>query len=92
LHLYVHPKAASSKDDVKSTRSVARRLHVHSVPSSMQVNHEPEAETQKTVVIHKKRLGYQKVRGTIDRGQSEVVPVRNVVANVSHVDEKDFHK
>ncbi|KAL5665083.1 hypothetical protein ACJX0J_025191, partial [Zea mays] len=54
-------------DDVKSTRSVARRLHVHSVPSSMQVNHEPEAETQKTVVIHKKRLGYQKVRGTIDR-------------------------
>jgi hypothetical protein len=60
LHLYVHPKAASSKDDVKSTRSAARGLPVHSVPSRMQVNHEPEAETQKTVVIHKKEIGISK--------------------------------
>jgi hypothetical protein len=60
----------------------------------MQVNHEPEAETQKTVVTHKKRdWGHQKRDwGTIDRGQSEAVHLRSVVANVSHVDEKDFHK
>ncbi|AQK44244.1 RNA binding (RRM/RBD/RNP motifs) family protein [Zea mays] len=94
LHLYVHAKSASSKDDVKSTHSAARGLPVHSVTSSMQVNHEPEAETQKTVVTHKKRdWGHQKRDwGTIDRGQSEAVPLRSVVANVSHVDEKDFHK
>ena len=30
--------------------------------------------------------------GTIDRGQLEAVPLTSVVANVSHVDEKDFHK
>ncbi|CAD6263395.1 unnamed protein product [Miscanthus lutarioriparius] len=94
LHLYVQPKAASSKDDARSTRSAARGLPVHSVTSSIQVNHEPGAETQKTAVTHQKRdWGNQKRDwGTIGQGQSEAVPLRSVVANVSHAEEKDFHE
>ncbi|EES10975.1 hypothetical protein SORBI_3006G116100 [Sorghum bicolor] len=94
LHLYVQPKAASSKDDARSTRSAARGLPVHSVTSSIHVNHEPEAETQKTEITHQKRdWGNQKRDwATIGQGQSEAVPLRSVVANVSHAEEKDFHE
>lgn len=87
LHLYVQPKAATSKDDARSTRSAAKVLPVHSVASSIQVNHEPEAETQKTAKTHQKRDW-----GRTGRGQSEAVPLRSVVANVSHAEEKDFHE
>jgi hypothetical protein len=69
-------------------------LPVHSVISSTQVNHEPEAETQKTVITHKKKdWGHRKRDwGTIGRGQSETVPLRSVVDNVSLAKEKDLHE
>ncbi|ONM16772.1 RNA binding (RRM/RBD/RNP motifs) family protein [Zea mays] len=94
LHLYVQPKAASSKDDTRSSHNAARGLPVHSVISSTQVNHEPEAETQKTVITHKKKdWGHRKRDwGTIGRGQSETVPLRSVVDNVSLAKEKDLHE
>ncbi|TKW04927.1 hypothetical protein SEVIR_7G142300v4 [Setaria viridis] len=87
LHLYVQPKATTSNDEPKSTRSAGRGLPVRSLTSSVQVNCEPEAEAQKTTIAHQKRDW-----GRIIREQSEAVPLRSVVANVSHAEEKDFHE
>ncbi|CAN6249024.1 unnamed protein product [Urochloa humidicola] len=87
LHLYVQPKAAISNDESKSTRSLARGLPVRSLTSSVQVSCEPEAETQKTTRTHQRREW-----GKIVREQSEAVPLRSVVANVSHAEEKDFYE
>ncbi|OEL36522.1 hypothetical protein BAE44_0002459 [Dichanthelium oligosanthes] len=87
LHLYVQPKAAASNDEPKSTRSAGRGLPVRSLTSSIQINSEPEAETQKTTRPHQRRDW-----GRIAREQSEAVPLRSVVANVSHAAEKAFHE
>ncbi|CAN6228499.1 unnamed protein product [Urochloa humidicola] len=87
LHLYVQPKAAISNDESKSTCSLARGLPVRSLTSSVQVSCEPEAETQKTTRTHQRREW-----GKIVREQSEAVPLRSVVANVSHAEEKDFYE
>ncbi|KAJ1271487.1 hypothetical protein BS78_06G131100 [Paspalum vaginatum] len=87
LHLYVQPKAATSNDDAKSTRSAARELPARTLTSSIQVNCEPEAETPKTARAHQKR-DWQ--RSGCD--QLEAVPLRSVVASVSHAEEKAFHE
>ncbi|CAL5016426.1 unnamed protein product [Urochloa decumbens] len=87
LHLYVQPKAAISNDESKGTRSSGRGLPVRSLTSSVQVSCEPEAETQKTTRSHQRRDW-----GKIIREQSEAVPLRSVVANVSHAEEKDFRE
>ncbi|CAN6235333.1 unnamed protein product [Urochloa humidicola] len=87
LHLYVQPKAAISNDESKGTRTSGRGLPVRSLTSSVQVSCEPEAETQKTTRSHQRREW-----GKIVREHSEAVPLRSVVANVSHVEEKDFHE
>ncbi|CAL5031513.1 unnamed protein product [Urochloa decumbens] len=87
LHLYVQPKAAISNDESKSTRSSGRGLPVRSLTSSVQVSSEPEAETQKATRSHQRRDW-----GKIVREQPEAVPLRSVVANVSHAEEKDYHE
>ncbi|XP_062225906.1 uncharacterized protein LOC133924405 [Phragmites australis] len=97
LHLYVQPKAVTTNDDAKSTHSTARGLPVRSLTSTIQTNCEPEAETQKTMRTHQKREW-----GLVVREQSEAVPLRSVIANVphaeekvlngSHAEEKAFHK
>jgi hypothetical protein len=55
--------------------------------SSVQINCEPKAETPKTTRTHQRRDW-----GRIIREQSEAVPLRSVVANVSHAEENDFHE
>jgi hypothetical protein len=87
LHLYVQPKATTSNDEPKSIHSAGRGLPVRSLTSSVQVNCELEAEAQKTTRVHQKREW-----GRINREQSEAFPLRSVVANVSHAEEKDFHE
>ncbi|TVU15628.1 hypothetical protein EJB05_39158 [Eragrostis curvula] len=84
-HLYFHPKAVSSNDGAKSTRSAARGLPVPSLTSSIQTN--LEAETQNTPRTHQKREW-----GGIIRDQAEAVPHRSVVAKVSYEEEKAFHE
>ncbi|VAH33288.1 unnamed protein product [Triticum turgidum subsp. durum] len=79
LHLYVQPKAVSANDEAKNTRSTARGL-------SVQTSRVPEAETQKTTRVQPKREW-----GGIVREQSDVVPLRSVVAPVSHAEEKTNH-
>jgi hypothetical protein len=87
VHLYFQSTKVSSNDAAKSTRSAARGLPVPSLASSMQTNHEPEAEPQKIARTHQKREW-----GKIIREQAEAVPLRSVVANVSYAEEKDFQE
>lgn len=90
LHLYIQPKAATSNDDAKSSHAAARELPVRTLTSSIQIteiSREPEAETQKTTRTHRKRDW-----GRIGRDQPEAVPLRSVVASVSHAEEKAFHE
>ncbi|KAL6650883.1 hypothetical protein ACP70R_009808 [Stipagrostis hirtigluma subsp. patula] len=87
LHLYVQPKAVSCNDEAKSTRSTSRGLPVRSLASSIRTSPEDEAGTHKTSRAHQKREW-----GGIVREQSEAVPLRSVVGNVSHAEEKAFHK
>jgi len=87
LHLYVQPKAAASSDEPKSTRSAGRGLPVGSLSSSKQINCEPEPENQKTMRTHQRRDW-----GRTVREQPEAVPLRSVVANVSHAEEKEAHE
>jgi len=87
LHLYVQPKAATSSDEPKSTRSADRGLPVGSLSSSKQINCEPEPENQKTMRTHQRRDW-----GRTVREQPEAVPLRSVVANVSHAEEKEAHE
>lgn len=85
LHLYVQPKAVSTNDESKNTRSTARGLPIHSSSSNIQTSREPEAETQKTARVQQKREW-----GGIVREQSEAVPIRNFVTPVSHAEEKPY--
>ncbi|KAF8703423.1 hypothetical protein HU200_032228 [Digitaria exilis] len=87
LHLYVQPKAATSNDEPKSTHSAGRGLPARRLTSSIQINCEPVAETQKATRAHQKRDW-----GITVRDQTEPIPLRSVVANVSHTEEKDFHE
>jgi len=87
LHLYVQPKAATSSDEPKNTHSVGRGLPVGSLSSSKQINCEPEPENQKTMRTHQRRDW-----GRTVREQPEAVPLRSVVANVSHAEEKEAHE
>ncbi|XP_062184873.1 uncharacterized protein LOC133888590 isoform X2 [Phragmites australis] len=87
LHHYVQPNAVSTNDEAKSSYSTARELPVCSLTSSIKTNPEPETETQKTSRTHQKREW-----GGIVREQTEAVPLRSVVAKVSHAEEKAFHK
>lgn len=86
LHLYVQPKAVSANDEAKNTRSTARGLPLHDSSSNAQTSRVPEAETQKTTRVQPKREW-----GGIVREQSDVVPLRSVVAPVSHAEEKTNH-
>lgn len=82
LHLYVQPKAVSANDETKNTRTTARGVPLHNSSSNV-----PEAETQKTTRVQPKREW-----GGIVRQQSEAVPLRSVVAPVSHAEGKPYHK
>ncbi|XP_006652402.1 uncharacterized protein LOC102719483 [Oryza brachyantha] len=89
LHLYVQPKAISTIDEAKSTRSNTRGMPVQNMTSSTQEICEP-AGTQKTTGVQQRREW-----GGIVREQSETVPLRSVVSlvtTVSHAEEKDVHK
>ncbi|KAG8082341.1 hypothetical protein GUJ93_ZPchr0014g47072 [Zizania palustris] len=87
LHLYVQPKAISTNDEAKSIQSNARGMSVHNMTSSTQAIPERVVGIQKTKEIRQRREW-----GGIIREQPAAVPLRSVVATVSHAEEKTVHK